>query len=120
PSVSFPEPATSIGVFAFTSTDSEKLNRARALFDYRLISFENGKFDELVDFDDIKDHRYTTAEENRLIYHRQRYLIGTPAELEAQFAQLASETGTEEILIATFAETKEDRMESYRLLGEMI
>lgn len=120
PSVSFPEPATSIGVFAFTSTDSEKLNRARALFDYRLISFENGKFDELVDFDDIKDHRYTAAEENRLIYHRQRYLIGTPAELEAQFAQLTSETGTEEILIATFAETKEDRMESYRLLGENI
>lgn len=118
PSSSFPEPVANIGVFAFSSESKEKNERARALFDYRLISFENGRYDELVDFDDIRDHRYTAAEENRLLYHRQRYLIGTPAEVAASFTKLAQEAGTTEILVATFSESKEDRLESYRLLAE--
>lgn len=43
--------------------------------------------------------------------------LGTPEELKEQFEKLAASFQTEEIVMATFAESKEDRLESYELLA---
>src|SRR6218665_232892 len=118
PSEEFSEPITNVGIFAFCSEDEKKNAQVRALYDYRLLSFEKGNYQQQFSYDDIKDHEYTAADLQRLQYHRNRYFVGTPAELKKQFEELATTFGTEEIVVATFSETKEDRFDSYTLLAQ--
>lgn len=117
PSGDLLSPVTNVGIFAFCSEDEQKLAQAKAVYDYRLLSFEKGNYQQLYAYEDIKDHVYTPADLQRLEYHRQRYFIGTPAELKIRFEELASSFQTDEIVVATFAETKEDRLRSYELLS---
>lgn len=117
PSTHFPAPAANVGIFAFCSEDEEKVKQAAALMDYRLLSFEKGQFDKLYNYNDIRDHVYTAAEEERLQYHRRRYIAGTPAYIKEKFMELSQSFGTDEIVVATFADTEEDRRESYSLLA---
>jgi luciferase family oxidoreductase group 1 len=118
PSDDFPEPVTNVGIFAFCSEDESKNERARQLYGYRLLSFEKGNYDQLYSYDDIRDYQYTAADLQRLEYHRHRFLVGTPASMKEQLEKLAGTFGTEEIVIATFSETREDRLRSYELLAE--
>lgn len=117
PSGDLLSPVTNVGIFAFCSENEQKLAQAKAVYDYRLLSFEKGNYQQLYAYEDIKDHVYTPADLQRLEYHRQRYFIGTPAELKIRFEELASSFQTDEIVVATFAETKEDRLRSYELLS---
>lgn len=117
PSADIPSPVTNVGIFAFCSEDEQKLAQARAVYDYRLLSFEKGNYQQLYAYEDIKDHVYTPADLQRLEYHRQRYFIGTPSELKIRLEELAGSFQTDEIVVATFAETKEDRLTSYELLS---
>ncbi len=119
PSGDLLSPVTNVGIFAFCSEDEQKLAQAKAVYDYRLLSFEKGNYQQLYAYEDIKDHVYTPADLQRLEYHRQRYFIGTPAELKIRFEELASSFQTDEIVVATFAETKEDRLKSYELLSNV-
>ncbi|MBN8877987.1 MAG: LLM class flavin-dependent oxidoreductase [Chitinophagaceae bacterium] len=118
PSADLPSPVTNVGIFAFCSEDEQKLEQARAMYDYRLLSFEKGNYQQLYAYEDIKDHVHTPADLQRLEYHRQRYFIGTPAELKIKFEELATSFQTDEIVVATFAETREDRLRSYELLSD--
>lgn len=119
PSADIPSPVTNAGIFAFCSEDEQKLAQARAVYDYRLLSFEKGNYQQLYAYEDIKDHVYTPADLQRLEYHRQRYFIGTPSELKIKLEELAGSFQTDEIVVATFAETKEDRLTSYELLSNI-
>jgi luciferase family oxidoreductase group 1 len=111
-------PVTNVGIFAFCSEDEQKNEQAKALYDYRLLSFEKGNYQQLYSYDDIKDHEYSPADLQRLQYHRNRYFVGTPAALKRQFEELATAFATDEIVVATFSETKEDRLKSYTLLAK--
>ena len=115
-----PAPATSVGIFGFCSDDEEKVKRFTALMDYRLLSFERGEFNQVYDYDDIKDYRYSPQENQRLAYHHQRYLAGTPDYMEEKLKELAAKFDTEEIIIATFAENTSDRLRSYELIAERL
>jgi luciferase family oxidoreductase group 1 len=118
PSIELKEPQTSVGIFAFCSDDEEKVKRAQALMDYRLLSFERGQFNTIYSYDDIKDEEYDAQEWQRVLYNRQRMAFGTPDEMVKKLNQIAQDFDTEEIIMSTFTETKEDRFKSYRLLAE--
>lgn len=119
PSEALTEPAANAGIFVFTSESEEKVERARALFSYRLLSFEKGNFNQLYDYDDIKDYVYTPAEEQRMLYHAGRYIIGAPDEVKTDLVRLSQQLDVSEIIVATFAESTEDRLESYRILASL-
>lgn len=117
PSTTLAAPATNVGVFAFCSESEEKVEQFKAMMEYRLISFEKGVFDRLYAYEDIKDYKYTEAEQQRLVYHRNRYIAGTPDTIKKEFEILANNFGTNEIVVATFADEKADRLRSYELLA---
>ena len=117
PSTGLSAPATNVGVFAFCSESEEKVEQFKAMMEYRLISFEKGVFDRLYAYEDIKDYQYTEAEQQRLVYHRNRYIAGTPDVIEKELVTLAEQFETDEIMVATFADKKEDRLRSYELLA---
>lgn len=119
PSEQLQTPQTNAGIFVFTSESEEKVRQAKAMIEYRFLSFEKGDFNRLYSYDDIKDYTYTETEKQRLTYHRNRYIAGTPDAVEKQLIELAETFDTDEIVISTFADQKEDRLRSYELLAEI-
>lgn len=117
PSEMFSSPATNVSIFAFCSESEEKVEQFKALMDYRLLSFEKGNFNQLFAYGDIKDHSYTASDLQRLDYHHQRYIAGTPDMMKEKLIELAQQFETDEIVVATFADAKEDRLRSYELLA---
>ncbi len=119
PSAELQEPQASVGVFAFCSEDEQRVKETQALLDYRLLGFEKGNFDEIPTYAAASAYSYTPAEWNRVLYNRQRTAIGTPQQMRGKLEALAGEFGVEEIVISTFTERAEDRLNSYKLLADL-
>lgn len=119
PSAHLKTPKTSAGVFAFVSEDEQKAEQVQAVMDYRLLSFEKGRFDEIPSYEIAKQYDYTANEWQRVLFNRQRSIIGTPDMVKEKITALAAELDVPEIIISSFAETKEDRFRSYELLSEI-
>ena len=117
PSPLFAEPKASIGIFAFCSEDPEKVEQIRALVDYRLLNFEKGRYDEIPTFAAASAYDYSPAEWQRVLYNRQRTVIGTPQDVAIKLENIAHEFDVNEIVISTFTEKAEDRLQSYELLA---
>jgi luciferase family oxidoreductase group 1 len=119
PSARLKEPKASVGVFAFCAEDAHKAEQVQAFMDYRLLSFEKGRYDEIPTYEAASNYDYTAAEWQRVLYNRQRTIVGTPDVVKEKVTALAAELDVPEVVVATFAETKEDRFESYRLLAKI-
>lgn len=119
PSAELSEPQTSVGIFGFCSDDEEKVKRVQALMDYRLLSFERGQFNKLFSYNDIKDEEYDALEWPKVLHNRQRMAVGTPQQMREKLTLIYEEFDTDEIIMSTFTETKEDRFNSYRLLANV-
>lgn len=119
PSDELSAPLGNVGVFAFVSDDEQKAQEVRAVMDYRLLSFEKGRFEEQPTFEVAKAYQYTMAEWQRVLFNRQRTVVGTPDFVKARLEELAATFGVNEIVISTFTEHAADRTRSYELLAEM-
>src|SRR5258708_10256360 len=119
PSAQLAAPVANAGIFAFCSKDPEKVKKVQTVMDYRLLSFEKGKFDEIPTYDVAKDYEYTQAEWQRVLFNRQRMAVGTPGQIREQFTRLANEFGVDELVIATFTDRFEDRLRSYELMASV-
>lgn len=116
----FQEPQTSVGIFAFCSQSEQKVKEAQAVMDYRLISISKGRLDESPSYESIRSYQYSSDEWRHVIFNRQRMIMGTPDVVRDKLLQLASVHDTEEIVIATFAETADDRLLSYELIAKAL
>lgn len=119
PSAQLKTPKASVGIFAFVSENEQKVEQVQAVMDYRLLSFEKGRFDEIPTYEVAKQYEYTAIEWPRVLFNRQRTIIGTPDLVKEKLIALAAEMDVPEIIISTFAESREDRFRSYELLSQM-
>lgn len=119
PSTQLKTPKASVGIFAFVSENEQKVEQVQAVMDYRLLSFEKGRFDEIPTYEVAKQYEYTAIEWPRVLFNRQRTIIGTPDLVKEKLIALAAEMDVPEIIISTFAESREDRFRSYELLSQM-
>lgn len=119
PSDELSKPLGNVGVFGFVSDDEQKVEEVRSVMDYRLLSFEKGRYDEVPTYEVAKAYDYSLAEWQRVLFNRQRTVVGSPREVKAKLEELASSFVVNEIVISTFTEHAEDRTRSYELLAEM-
>lgn len=119
PSEQLQTPQTSVGVFVFCADTEEKAAQMQAVMDYRLLSIEKGKIDESPSYESIKGYAYSREELARVQYNRLRTITGTPDVVKEKIKQLARTFDVDEVVVATFADTFEDRLRSYELLAEM-
>jgi alkanesulfonate monooxygenase SsuD/methylene tetrahydromethanopterin reductase-like flavin-dependent oxidoreductase (luciferase family) len=84
-----------------------------------LLSFEKGRFDEIPTYEVAKQYDYTANEWQRVLFNRQRTIIGTPDVVKEKMIALAAELDVPEVIVSTFAESKEDRFHSYELLSKI-
>lgn len=113
------EPKGSVGIFAFCSETEEKAARVQSVMDYRLLNLGKGRTDEAPSYESVKDYRYNSEELKFVQYNRQRMIIGTPDVVQEKILSLAREFQVDEVVIATFADTADDRLESYDLLARL-
>lgn len=119
PSAQLTTPKASVGIFAFCSEDAHKAEQVQAVMDYRLLSFEKGRFDEIPTYEVASQYKYTANEWQRVLFNRQRTIVGTPGIVKEKITALAAELDVPEVIVATFAESQEDRFHSYELLAEI-
>ncbi len=119
PSAQLKTPKASVGVFAFCSEDEQKAAQVQAIMDYRLLSFEKGRYDEIPTYEIAKQYNYSASESQRVLFNRQRTIIGTPDIVKEKIEALAAELEVPEVILSTFAESKEDRFHSYELLSQL-
>lgn len=119
PSAQLSAPRANAGIFAFCSDNERKVTEVQAIMDYRLLSFEKGRFDEIPTYQVAKAYNYTPGEWQRVLFNRGRMVIGTPEVVKEKITALASELEVEEVVIATFADQAEDRFRSYELFSEV-
>jgi luciferase family oxidoreductase group 1 len=119
PSEQLQQPQTNVGIFVFCSESEEKVRQATEMMGYRFLSFEKGEYNRQYSYEDIKDYKYSAADQQRLRYHRDRFIAGTPDVIKKELTDLAENFDTDEIVVATFADKREDRFRSYELLAEL-
>lgn len=118
PSPTLAQPQTSVGIFAFCSEDEEKVARMQAIMDYRLFHLGRRNKDEAPTYEEAAAYTYLPEEEEHLRFNRLRMAVGTPDQVKHALTELAQLFNTDEIIVATFAETREDRLNSYELLAD--
>jgi luciferase family oxidoreductase group 1 len=119
PSGTTMHPQGSVGIFAFCGDTEEKAARVQAVMDYRLLNLAKGHTDEAPSFESVKNYKYSSDELRFVQYNRQRMIIGTPDKVREEMSALARDFEVDEIVIATFADSAEDRLRSYQLLAEI-
>ncbi len=119
PSAELHKPQINVSIFAFCSENRETINDWIATFDHRLLYIESGASGEFPSLEDIKKMGYTLQQKARIAYNKGRYVAGTPSEIKAEFLKIADNYETDEIMVATIAESAEDRFTSYQLMAEI-
>jgi luciferase family oxidoreductase group 1 len=112
-------PQASVGIFAFCADTEEKAARVQAVMDYRLLSISKGQLEEAPSYESVKSYKYSSEELRHVQFNRQRMIVGTPEVVKEKMLSLARNFMVDEIVVATFADTVEDRTRSYGLLAEI-
>lgn len=120
PSPQLSTPKASVGIFAFCGETEEKAERMQTIMDYRLLSMAKGSADLTPDYETSKAYKYSEQEWRMVLYNRQRMIIGTQEEVRVKIEEIVSLYEVDEIILATFSETKEDRLKSYEMFADLI
>jgi luciferase family oxidoreductase group 1 len=118
PSEQLAEPQVSVGIFVFCAATEEKAQHMQTMMDYRLLNFEKGRYDAQFSYEEASSYKYTEQEWNRVLYNRGRAVSGTPDKVKEELIDLAKDFTADEIVVSTFAEHFEDRVNSYKLLAK--
>jgi luciferase family oxidoreductase group 1 len=117
PSAALPEPKLNVGIFAFCSEDEQKIADWKTEFEYRMLYIESGGVGDYPSLEEIKKSHFTLQQQARTVYNRGRYIAGTPDQIQAELLKISERYETDEIMIATPAESWDDRKRSYELMA---
>ncbi|MES2730892.1 MAG: LLM class flavin-dependent oxidoreductase [Bacteroidota bacterium] len=118
PSARFLKPEASVGIFVNCADTEEKASQLQAVMDWQLLNIERGVSEGFPAFEQIKSHRYSHAELERIQLNRGRMVSGTPDQVKEALEILADAYEVEEIVVATITHDFADRIRSYELLAE--
>jgi len=119
PSASLSKPKLNVGIFAFCSEDEHKVNDWITDFQYRMLHIEMGGKGDLPSLEDVKKMNFSLQQKARMAFNRGRFVAGTPDFVKSELLKIADRYETDEIMIATPAESWEDRKRSYELFAEI-
>jgi luciferase family oxidoreductase group 1 len=117
PGLGLEQPETAVAIFAFCSEDGETVRRAQLMMDFRLLHI--GDDTAMPSYETASRFEYSPAQQKQIEFNRGRMIIGEPSQVKMRLQKLADECETGELIISTFADRAEDRLESYRLIKKM-
>lgn len=119
PSASLDQPKLNVSIFAFCSEDEQKVQDWITDFQYRMLHIEMGGQGELPTLDEIRNMTFSLQQKARMAFNQGRFVAGTPEKVKAGLQKIADRYETDEIMIATPAESWQDRKRSYELMAAM-
>jgi luciferase family oxidoreductase group 1 len=118
PSETFPEPQVLIALMVLCADTEDKAVELRKLMDYRFLQFEKGKFNEMVDYEDIRDYQFSVSELSIIQHNSNRIISGTKEQVKSQLLNIANDFEVDEIIVSTMTHEQSDRLRSFELLAE--
>ncbi len=118
PSVRWPEPVGSIGVFvicAETGAEAERLIKTRDLWSLRQ---RQGVTAPVPTVEEAEGYTYSPPEAELVRRNRERWVWGTPESVRERLLALGAEYGVEELVVVTICPDFASRLRSYELLAE--
>ena len=117
PSETFAEPQVLVAIQVLCADTEEKALELRKVADYVLLQFERGNFMPMIDFDDIRDYKFSPEELSRIAYNSGRVISGTQQSVKEQLLKLAQDFDTDEIMVSCMTSRQEDRVRCFELLA---
>ncbi len=118
-SADFTLPEAAVAIFVFCADDEEKVMRHQAVMDFRFLQLERGMGLIPVSYNDVKNEKYTLAEQERIAYNRKRIIAGDSEQVKEKLSKLADDYKVDEIIAITITEEFGDRLASYSNLHSL-
>lgn len=119
PSDELKTPQVKVSIFGFCSDNLEKISDWITDFQYRMLHIEMGAQGDIPDLETIKKMNFSFHQKARMAFNSGRFIAGTPEQMEKALQKLSDTYETDEIMIATPAESWEDRKKSYELFAQI-
>ena len=111
-------PLANVAVFTICADTEAKARELRAAMDLMLLRFGKGERGIFPTAAEVAAYRFTADDHAHLALNRPRVVSGTPAQVHAQFTEMAADFGVNEITAVTITADFQDRRRSYELLAE--
>lgn len=118
PSPELAAPLANVAVFTLCADTEAKARELQAALDLVLLRFGKGERGVFPSATEVAAYRFTADDHAHLALNRPRVVSGTPAQVHAQFTEMAADYGVDEITAVTITADFQDRRRSYELLAE--
>lgn len=118
PSEALKEPKVNVGIFVLCAETEEKALQLQKVMDVQMLRIERAITEGIPPYEEIKDLRFSEAEEQRILFNRQRMVYGTPEQVKKKLEAIAGAYGVDEIVVVTITHDFNDRLRSYELLAD--
>ncbi|KIL49144.1 LLM class flavin-dependent oxidoreductase [Jeotgalibacillus campisalis] len=113
------ESAVNACVFVVCAPTKEEAERIALSQDMWLLGLEKGDT-QIPALEDIEGKSVSSEEQRKINYNRRRAIVGTPADVKAELEALSEKYGVDEFLLITNTHNHGDRLQSYRLIAEVM
>lgn len=112
------KPRSLVSVFAVCAETAEEADRLAASTDLSLVLLDKGHISTgTPSVDAALNYNYTPYDRFRIEENRRRMVVGSPEEVRLQLEGLAEHYQCDEIMVATYMHSFEDRLKSIRLMA---
>ncbi|QDA61534.1 LLM class flavin-dependent oxidoreductase [Hymenobacter jejuensis] len=118
PSALLSAPQANVAIFVLCADTEEKARQLEDTMAMQMLRLERGERINIPPYTALTSFGLSPAEHDRLVYHRQRMVSGTPEQVKAKLTQLAAQYGVDEVVAVTITYDFADRLRSYELLAQ--
>lgn len=117
PSAALAEPQSILAVGAVAADDIDEANRLALSMGLGVVRMRQGRPTKLPSPETAAAHAWTDAESDQLRRYLRAHVLGSGREVVDQLAQLADETGADEVMVMTSLFDHDDRCRSYAAIA---
>ena len=117
PSEAFPEPHAIVAVSTVCAEDDAEAERLARSMQLVWVRLQRGEFAPIPTPEEAEAYPYTARELAVVESYRHLQIIGSPETVRARIDALATETGSDEVMVTTMVHDHAARLRSYELLA---
>lgn len=118
PSRQFPEPHVIVAVSVVCAETDEHADYLAGSLDLSRLRLHRGEFSPIPTPEEAASYSYSAAERATVQKVRRQQYIGGPETVRDELVEFAQRTAANELMIATFVHSQEDRLRSVKLVAD--
>ncbi len=118
PSARFEEPHIIMATAVICAETDEQANHLAASWDLATVRLRRGEYSPFPTPEEAKNYPYTAMDRAIIDKHRKLQFVGSQDTVRTELEDFTGDTGADELMIATFVHSHEDRIKSIELLAD--